>query len=163
MSADKVSLAIDFIVPEAIPCTPESPKVATATAVACDGGPLAVDLDGTIIKTDLLWESLLTLLKENVFFFCFIPLWAIAGRAHLKRQIATRSTLDVATLPYNEEFIDFLRGEYRRGRELILITASDEILAQRIAEYLGIFAGVLASDGKQNLKGVNKAKALQDR
>ena len=84
------------------------PKVAAGTALACEDVPLAVDLDGTIIKTDLLWESLLTLLKENVLVLCFVPLWAMGGRAYMKRQIATRSTLDVSTLPYNEDFVDFL-------------------------------------------------------
>ena len=160
MSADKASLAIDFTVSQTNSLIP---KVAAANTVLREDVPLAVDLDGTIIKTDLLWESLLSLLKENVLFLCFVPLWAIRGRAYMKRQIARRSTLDVSTLPYNEDFIGFLRSEYRRGRQLILATASDETLAQRIAEYLGIFAEVLASDGKQNLKGAKKARALQDR
>jgi 4-hydroxybenzoate polyprenyltransferase/phosphoserine phosphatase len=125
--------------------------------------PLAVDVDGTLIKTDLLSESLLALLKGNICFLFLLPFWALRGRAYFKREIARRITLDVAALPYNEQFLEFLRQQHGQGRLLILTTASDQILARAVADYLGIFSDVLASDGKQNLKGTAKCKALQDK
>ena len=125
--------------------------------------PLAVDLDGTLIKTDLLWESLLALLKRNFFLLFLTPVWLLKGRAYLKQEIARRIALDVTALPYNEEFLNFLREEHGRGRMLVLTTAADRVLAQNIADYLAIFAEVLASNGKQNLKRTAKRKALQDK
>src|SRR5207248_1939912 len=79
----------------------------------------------------------------------------------LKREVAKRICLDVAALPYNEELLHFLRNEHKRGRRLVLATAADEIVAHHIADYLGIFSEVLASNGRQNLKGAAKCKELQ--
>ena len=125
--------------------------------------PLAVDLDGTLIKTDMLWESLIALLKTNVFAIFLLPFWLIKGRAYLKHEIARRITLDVATLPFNKEFLAFLQEEHKRGRVLILTTASDRTIAEKIADHLGIFSEVMASNGKHNLKAAEKSRALQEK
>jgi hypothetical protein len=126
--------------------------------------PLCVDLDGTLIKTDLFWESSLLLLKRNPLWLFALPIWWMKGRAHLKRQIATRSgQLDPARLPYHKSFLEFLRSEHRRGRQLILATASDRSLAQPVANHIGLFCDVLASDGKTNLRGAAKRQALVER
>ena len=126
--------------------------------------PLCVDLDGTLIKTDLFWESSVMLLKRNPLWLLVLPIWWIKGRAHLKRQIAARTgQLDSASLPYNELFLEFLRNEYRQGRFLILATASDRSLAQPVADYVGLFCDVLASDGKTNLRGAAKCRKLVEK
>ena len=67
--------------------------------------PLYVDLDGTLIKSDLLHESLLGLMKRNPLALFLIPRWLWNGRAHMKRAIAERVTIDVASLPYSESFL----------------------------------------------------------
>ena len=110
--------------------------------------PLCVDLDGTLIKTDLVWESLMRLLKNNPLFCFVVPVWLLRGRAYLKRQISQRVSVDAKSLPYNEAFVDFLRAEKAQGRPLYLVTASDSRLAQAVADHLGIFTEVLGSDGK---------------
>lgn len=125
--------------------------------------PLCVDLDGTLIKTDLVWESLLRLLKQKPFCFFYIIGWWLRGRAYLKAQVAARVKLDVATLPYNGPFLDFLRAEKRRGRTIILATASDRLPAQQVADYVGVFDEVLASDGKTNLRARNKGAKLAEK
>jgi 4-hydroxybenzoate polyprenyltransferase/phosphoserine phosphatase len=125
--------------------------------------PLCVDLDGTLLKTDLLWESLVRLLKQNPFCVLAVPLWWMRGRAFLKRQIAARVELDIATLPCNKSFVVFLRDEKRQGRPLILATASDRELATQVADQVGLFDEVLASDGKMNLRAGNKARSLTGR
>ena len=126
--------------------------------------PLCVDLDGTLIKTDLFWESSVLLLKRNPLWLFVLPIWWMKGRAHLKRQIAARSgQLDPARLPYHESFLEFLRSEHRQGRQLILATASDRSLAQPVANYIGLFCDVLASDGKTNLRGAAKRRTLVER
>ena len=126
--------------------------------------PLCVDLDGTLIKTDLLWVSLVRLLRRNPLWLALLPWWWTKGRAALKRQIASRiGPLEVCRLPYNPEFLDFLRAEHRRGRPLILATASDGALARQVADHLGLFCEVLASDGKTNLRGAAKLRRLVER
>jgi apolipoprotein N-acyltransferase len=125
--------------------------------------PLVVDLDGTLIKTDLLWESLARLLRRNPFqLFPVLFWWTTRGRAFLKKKLAARVTIDPATLPFNEQFLAFLREQKRAGRRLILATASDREMAMPVASHVGLFDEVLGSDGKTNLRGANKLKVLTE-
>lgn len=126
--------------------------------------PLCVDLDGTLIKTDLLWESLLVLLKQNPLLALLLPWWLFKGKAHLKHEIARRVTLDVSTLPYDQELVEFLSNERRAGRELMLATASHTSYAQAVATHLGLFdERVFGSDRSVNLKGARKVALLVER
>jgi 4-hydroxybenzoate polyprenyltransferase/phosphoserine phosphatase len=161
MSSEKLSLAVDLA--SAANVASDVPQTSKPDLIGAANLPLAVDLDGTLIKTDLLAESILALLKQNVFLLLLLPVWLLHGRARLKQEIARRITVDVAELPYDEELLKFLRDEHRRGRELVLATAADQALAEPIADYLGIFSEVLASDGRRNLKGRVKLRALKDR
>ena len=122
--------------------------------------PLCVDLDGTLIKSDVLLESLLLLLKRNPLYLFVLPLWLWRGKAALKARIAARVDLDPAALPYQREFVEWLRAEHATGRSLWLCTATNERLAQAIAAHLGFFEGVLASDAATNLAGAAKAAQL---
>ena len=124
---------------------------------------LCVDLDGTLIRTDLLMESLVLLIKENPFALVRLPFWLLRGKATLKAEIAARVTLEPAALPYNKEFVSWLEAERRAGRSLWLCTAANERLAQSVAEHLGLFDGVLASDTATNLVGSAKASLLEQR
>src|SRR5262249_44915781 len=71
-----------------------------------------------------------------------------------------RAEVDVTTLPYHEEFLEWLRGQKRKGRTLVLATASDLKMAEPIARHLELFDEVLASDGKINLRDEAKLAAL---
>ncbi len=122
--------------------------------------PLVVDLDGTLIKTDLLWESIARLLRRNPFALFAILFWWTRGRAFLKKQLAARVNIDPATLPFNKPFLKFLREQKSAGRKIILATASDLQMAKPVADYTGLFDEVLGSDGKTNLRSGNKLKAL---
>lgn len=123
--------------------------------------PLCVDLDGTLIATDALWESLLLLVKSKPLSLLSLPLWLLKGKAHFKRQIAERVKLNPASLPYRENVLSFLKKEQETGREIVLATAADETVAQGVAAHLGIFSEVLASDGAINLSGHRKLAALK--
>ena len=125
--------------------------------------PLCVDLDGTLIKTDMLWESLVRLLKKNPFALISVVRWWTHGRAFLKQQLAVRVAVDAATLPVNEQFLAWLRAEKKSGRKIILATASDLKMAQPVADRFGFFDEVLASDGKTNLRSENKLRRLTEK
>jgi len=125
--------------------------------------PLVVDLDGTLIKTDLMWESLASRLQRNPFAIFGILFWWTRGRAFLKERLGKRVRLDPATLPTNEKFLAWLREQKKSGRKIVLATASDFQMAKPVADYFGIFDEVLASDGRTNLRSENKLKALTAR
>jgi apolipoprotein N-acyltransferase len=122
--------------------------------------PLVVDLDGTLIRTDLMWESLARCLRRNPFSIFQILCWWAGGRARLKQRLAARVQIDPTGLPYHERFLAWLRQEKISGRTLVLATASDLRMAQPVAEHLGLFTEVLASDGQTNLRQENKRLAL---
>lgn len=122
--------------------------------------PLAVDLDGTLVQTDLLIESAFILLKRNSLYFFLFPFWLLKGIAFFKRQISMRVTLDIPALPYHEELVEYLKAEHARGRRLVLATAADQGIARQVADYLGLFETILASDGTLNLSARAKGQQL---
>lgn len=125
--------------------------------------PLCVDLDGTLIRSDLLFESALSLLRRNPLYIFFFVLWLLRGRAHLKREIAARADVDASTLPYDERVLAWLREQGEAQRPRVLCTASDARLAGDVATHLGLFDEVLASDGTRNLAGRQKGETLRER
>ena len=122
--------------------------------------PLCVDLDGTLIKTDLLVESFFQLLKINFLYIFLVPLWLLRGKACLKGHIAERVEIVEELLPYHQEFLSFLKDQKSKGRSLVLVTASHEIFAHKIAQYLGIFDKVIATRADHNLSGKAKRDLL---
>jgi len=125
--------------------------------------PLVVDLDGTLIRSDMMWESLARLLRRNPFAIFQILFWWTRGRALLKQKLAARVTVDPAQLALNEKFVTWLHEEKKAGRKIILATASDLKMAQPIAAQVGLFDEVLGSDGKTNLRSENKLRALTEK
>ncbi|WP_419174307.1 UbiA family prenyltransferase [Desulfosediminicola sp.] len=130
------------------------------TKTSEDTVPLAVDLDGSLLKTDSLIESLLQLLKVNPLFFPVLFFWLFQGKAYLKQQVCRRVTLDVSSLPYNFNILSYLRDQKESNRKIILVTGSDQHIAQQIFNYLHFFDSVIASDGKTNMTGIQKKERL---
>lgn len=125
--------------------------------------PLAVDLDGTLIRTDMMWESLVRLLRKNPL-AAFLSVFALLrGRAHFKQTVAAQIQVDPANLPYHEPLIAWLKQQKAAGRKLVLATASDIGMAKPIADHVGLFEDVMASDGKINLRNAAKRDALTKR
>jgi len=122
--------------------------------------PLVVDLDGTLLSSDLVAESLAIFAKEHPFRLPRLLLWLGRGRASLKRQLALEAKPDSRTLPYNRSVLAFLESERRGGRSLILATGADELVAGEVAAELGLFDAVCASDGVTNLTGERKRDRL---
>lgn len=122
--------------------------------------PLYVDLDGSVVRSDTLWESFASALRRH-------PLAAVAalaalasGRAALKRRLAELGSPDVESLPLHETLIAWLGEQRALGRRIVLATAADRTLAESVAARVGLFDAVLASDGRHNLKGRHKLAAI---
>lgn len=133
-----------------------------AVKTSCEDAALAVDLDASLVLTDTLHESAVLLLRNSPLQVLRLPLWLMQGKAALKEKLAQMVQLNPALLPYNEALLDWLRIQKAQGRRLVLCTATNRTIAQSIANHLGIFAQVFASDGKTNLAGTNKKHTLEE-
>ncbi len=125
--------------------------------------PLVVDLDGTLLRSDLLLETSMAFLRQQPLQFIKPFKWLSHGKAALKEGLAQAIDLDVSVLPYDPEVIAFIELERDKGRQIILATASHYTLAQQIAEHLNLFDDVIASNGKLNLAAENKRDCLIER
>jgi len=125
--------------------------------------PLCVDVDGTILATDLLYESFLAAFKRDPSVLFLAPWWLVRGRAFLKRKLAERAQLAVELLPMNEGVVAYLKAEAAAGRTILLVSASESQLVEKVADRLDFVGGVIASEGISNCKGRAKAQAIKDR
>lgn len=123
--------------------------------------PLYVDLDGTLVQTDTLVESLKILMRKKPHLIFCLPFWVMQGRARFKAYVARRVTPPPESLPYHRELIDFLREQKRSGRKIFLATAANRRIAQRVANYLGFFDGIIATSDEVNYKGSAKLEAIR--
>ena len=122
---------------------------------------ICADVDGTVLATDLLYESLLYAMKQDVWLIFFLPFWLVRGRAHLKQKLAGRSAgLAVDLLPLNPSVVGYLREAAESGKKVVLASASDELLVAKLAKRLEFVSDIIGSDGITNLKGSEKAKAI---
>ncbi len=132
------------------------------TDLALKETPLCVDLDGTLIKTDSLYELFLLLLKKNPF-YCIIALsWLWKSKAYLKEQITKRVQLSAESLPYNDDVINYIRSQ-DTDRKILLVTGSNKRVAESVSKHLGLFDEVMASDSITNLTCENKRNLLVSR
>lgn len=122
---------------------------------------LFVDLDGTLVASDLLWEALVRAVKQSPWIALLVPLWLLRGRAGLKHAISLRSAPDPAGLPYRQDVLDYVRERKGEGCRVVLATASHERWARDVAGHLGLFDDVLSSDAARNLKGTHKLAAIE--
>jgi hypothetical protein len=125
--------------------------------------PLCVDLDGTLVETNTLFEASLSAIKKNPFrIFAFLGA-APKGKAHVKHLIGKYAQGEPFTWLFNSKLLAFLRIERAKGRSLILATASDHKIAHTIAEELGIFDEVIANTIARPVSASSKYKILQER
>lgn len=125
--------------------------------------PLVIDLDRTLIHTDMLHESTLRLVRDAQLQLLRLPFLLARGKAVLKRHVTQCSSFDPAALPYNQPLLEWLQSQRAAGRKLVLCTATDATIAQAIADHLGLFDEVIASDGGTDVAGAHKAQALRER
>lgn len=145
------------------PLSQPLPPSAPPASAPPDARPvLVVDLDGTLLRSDMLYECLWSAVGRDG----WATLRAMGrlgeGRAALKRALVALSDVDVTTLPYDDEVVARIKAWRADGGRSILATASDQVLADKVAAHLDLFDEVYGSDGTRNLKGVEKAVFLQD-
>ena len=127
-----------------------------------DAVPLCVDLDGSLLRTDMLWETLFAMLGEQPHRAFSLPGWVRQGKAAMKHQIAGQVSPEAGSLPYHDELLTFLREQKAAGRTLVLATASHQTYADVVAEHLGIFDHVIGSDEIRNRRGEAKVEAIRE-
>lgn len=121
-----------------------------------------VDLDGTLIRTDLLHEAALELFTQSPWLLLRVLLKLSHGRAALKKAMSEAITPEVTLLPFRKEVLEFIASQQSLDREIILATATDYAWAYSIADELRVFDSILSSDGARNLKGTTKLDAIQE-
>ena len=122
--------------------------------------PLCVDLDGTLIRTDMLHETMLSLARGSARTLAHMPAWLVGGKAAFKHRVGEQASFDPAGLPYRAEVLDLIAAARAEGRPVILATAAAPAVARRIADHLGLFDDVLSSSDTLNLSAARKAETL---
>jgi 4-hydroxybenzoate polyprenyltransferase len=123
---------------------------------------ICVDLDGTLVNTDTLIETIILGLQDWRFLFC-MPIWLLRGKANFKEKVSQKKLPDPKLLPYNLTVLNYLKKEKENGRKLYLVTAANRKLAESVKEHLGLFDDFIASDASFNLRGRAKAEKLTSR
>jgi len=131
--------------------------------IVCDAVPLVIDLDGTLLRSDLLLETGMAFVRSNPLQVLKPFSWLAKGKATLKAGLANMVHIDVATLPYDSTVIELIESERRSGRKVVLATASHHTLAERIAEHLQLFDEVFATRADCNLSAQRKRDLLVER
>ncbi|NJL07196.1 MAG: UbiA family prenyltransferase [Methylacidiphilales bacterium] len=122
--------------------------------------PLIVDLDGTLIGSDLLVESAFGYLGRNPWRIGALVAALARGKAALKSHIAAANEIDVSHLPYNEQVLRLIGEARQSGRPVYLASASNQRYVREVAGHLGLFDGWFASDDAENLSSAAKARRL---
>lgn len=129
-------------------------------ALMAEQHPLCVDLDGSLVRTDTLWESIALLCYRRPLLIFLLPFWLCKGKAGFKAQIAQYVRPDPALLPYRESLLSFLRAQHAAGRSLVLASAADQRIVDEVAGYLQIFTAAHGSTAAVNLSSQHKADLL---
>lgn len=125
--------------------------------------PLVVALDGALLKTDLLLESINHFVLTRPFQAYRLAFWMAAGKPALKKHLATAFDIAPASLPYNCHLLSWLQEKKKKNSYIVLATASHRLLAEKVAEHLGCFDEVLATEESANLNSRNKRDLLVSR
>ncbi|WP_284163564.1 UbiA family prenyltransferase [Frigidibacter sp. SD6-1] len=122
--------------------------------------PLVLDVDGTFLKTDMLWECFWAGLGRHPLATLKAALRHFSSPAMLKAELAALAGIRTDLLPVNPEVAELALNSRVAGREVILASGSDESLVRRLAAEYGLSDRVFASDGQTNLVSRAKAAAL---
>ena len=123
---------------------------------------IIVDLDGTLVQTDTFVATLLEAIRRHPLSVFSLLAALFRGRAECKRLAASLAPLDVTVLPYNDSLVEYLHEQRTFGRRIVLATGADISVANKVADYLGVFHEVIASDKGRNMIGNEKMSAIRE-
>ena len=146
--------------PAPVPPAPARPPTASATGRDV---PLCVDMDGTLVNTDCIWEAILQILLRRPLRMLAILCGGWRGTAWMKKSLGREGLLPVESLPYNPEVIALIAQAKSAGRKVLLVTASDQLMGDAVAAHVKLFDEVIGSDGETNVRGTTKAALLVKR
>jgi len=124
--------------------------------------PLLVDLDGAIVATDTLFETTILFLKKSPFMFFMLFVWLLRGKHVLKEELSKQTYLNIETLPYRQDVIDYLEQQFEQGRKIILLTGSWVDIGTRVANQFAFINDVIATDHEKNMTGHAKAQVARE-
>ena len=122
--------------------------------------PLVVDLDGTLLKTDSLLESLIILFNQNIILFFQSFFWLIRGKAFFKHQLSKYVLPNLDILPFNSDVVEFCKKE-SKSRHIYLSTGAAYIIAKNVATRYHFIKNFFSSTESFNNTGHNKLQALK--
>jgi 4-hydroxybenzoate polyprenyltransferase len=122
---------------------------------------LCVELDGTLVRTDTLIESLLALVRVKPLLVFRVVSWLFLGKARFKQKLGRAVRLAPDSLPYARPVLDYIESEWRKGRKLLLVTGADASIAIPVAEHVPLFSKVICSNGLEDLTGKAKLAAIR--
>jgi 4-hydroxybenzoate polyprenyltransferase/phosphoserine phosphatase len=125
--------------------------------------PLCVSLDGTLVRTGIMWERLLLLVRKRPWLLFSLPFWLVAGRARIERRVREQHRFDAAALPYRKDLVELLRGSREQGRRIVLLGGSDAAAAGQVANHLGFFEEVLPVDTTTREQAEVTRKTIEER
>lgn len=137
-----------------------APTLPIRTADSDADVPLVVDVDGTLIKTDLLFEAALQMVARHPFQLWRVLVWLTRGKTALKAGLAGFGDPGIANLPLREEAVEAIRAAQSARRRVYLASASHRYFVETLAERIGGISGVFATDAAVNLAGAAKADRL---
>ena len=139
------------------------PQVQSSTTVAVGNAvPFCVDLDGTLVQTDTLFEAVLSLIRTRPVLCFLLPFWLLGGKAHFKTKVYRAAQLDVSDLPYRSDVLRLIGECQNSGQPIVLATAAPKEFANAVAEHMQCFSSVIATEPHRNLRGTSKAEALTE-
>lgn len=125
--------------------------------------PLVLDLDGALVRRDLLLEGIAALLRRNALMLFPLIAWTLRGKVELRKRVVAHASFDIARLPVNHALVAYARTERAQGREIALVTTLDEKLARRVARRFDFVDRVIAQDGSGgDFHGNRRAEKLRE-
>ena len=116
---------------------------------------MVVDLDGTLVRSNLLHEMWITMAFRH-------PLKLIANVLG-RRAAPPVAPICCATLSFRPEVLALINAARAEGRSVHLVTAADQSVVEEIQRFLGCFDSVYGSDSKRSLRGPERLAWLRER
>lgn len=118
---------------------------------------LYVDLDHTLLKTDVLQETVMDLFFNN-FWFLLKTIFSSTSWLKIKSKLSRNCFLDLRTFKKNTSVISLIEDHRKIGGKIILATAAHKKLASFFSKE---FDDVIASSDFLNAKGEEKLKLIR--